>query len=127
MPSGGAVGGTVGSPLADLEDREHSHSFDPDGSNGTETDSAGNHFHEWAHISDGLWEAGDGEDMIEWDNGLDGDGSGIFPIAVSDKGLDRFHTDERGTHSHDFNLGPRTTERKSTGLPYIQLLICVRD
>ncbi len=46
MPSGGAVGDTVGTPLSDLEDREHNHRVDIDGSNGTETPRVGDHNHE---------------------------------------------------------------------------------
>ncbi len=78
-------------------------------------------------MSDGVWSAGDGEEMMVWDNGLDSDGSGIFPIAVSDKGIDRFHTNLRGSHTHEFNLPDSSTDRRSTGLPFIQLLMCIRN
>ncbi len=124
LQEGGTLGGSVGDSLSNQENRSHSHSYDPPSST---TSTGGGHDHIWSSMDDGVWTAGDGQQMMAWTNGLDGDGTGIYPIAVQSKDVRDFETNRTGEHSHSFNLGSSNTDTERIDLPYIQLLMCVRD
>lgn len=95
LPTGGTVGGTTGAPLANLTMPEHSHV--------------------WARITAAAnWYSYDssGGDflMMNWGDGLNSDGSGIYPTAVD------------STSARNFYTAPT-----STGMPFLQLLGCSKD
>ena len=168
LPDGGTLNGTVGSALTDTENRAHAHTVDPlntassfSGSHNhsvdppvTATVNAGFHTHEWAFL-DALerWRTFSGSPgqtftMIDWGDGIDSEGSGIFPIArVGTSSFTRSHfTDFSGLHFHNVDIGSFSSGSAGshnhgvdialTGssialtsqvMPYIQLRACEKD
>jgi hypothetical protein len=95
----------------------HTHSVDlPAFDGGSQTEYSGEHNHVWADyfVDSGgknIWvscDSGSGlETVYEWTNGIDGEGTGIFPFA---EGYDyigyshTFWTDKHGYHAHSYSL-----------------------
>lgn len=95
LPTGGTVGGTTGTPLANLTLPEHSHVWAriTAAANWYSYDSSGNDFL-----------------MMNWGDGLNSDGSGIYPPAIE------------STAARSFYTAPT-----SAGMPFLQLLGCSKD
>jgi hypothetical protein len=121
-PSGGTHGGSLGSPLADLESREHYQSA----SDSSPTLWYSGHTHNWAYFSEWLdwasWNAqGQYIYFYQWTDGIDGDGSGYYPLAAGFN--EHLYTDVQGGHSHDFPMSAAGWSVHAQ-LPYLQLLVC---
>jgi hypothetical protein len=130
LVSGGTPGGLVGSPLADLENREHSHVVEA-ADVGTSTagshthatpeqtvltDAGGVHNHVWARKTSGsgsganlAWYDGRGTQLINWGDGVGNEGSGHYPISTSEWGSLTLYTSMSGSHAHSVTLGPSST------------------
>ena len=128
------LGGTVGTPLADLENRTHNHNVDPAV---TVTNASGNHIHSvdpppdttssdghnhiWSFRSnDGkAWNTyqlnGVSEEMSDWGNFGTGNTefSSIRPLVEFEIQNNTFYTNV-DTHSHTFNLGAFNTASGGT-------------
>lgn len=132
VPSGGTRAGTIGTALADLEDRAHVHSVDPvsttSGLGGghshgvdipvTATGSAGQHSHQWGafNFTAKAWStfnsAGSSTPLIDWtvrggEIGMDTVGGGNHPLAIDDTQTPpttSYFTTSTGSHVH--SVGP---------------------
>jgi hypothetical protein len=95
----------------------HTHSVDlPAFVGGSETGYSGAHNHKWATYwvdasGQNAWASFDstgfGEVIYIWTNGIDGEGTGIFPFAESHDYVGYSHTfwtDKRGNHAHSYSL-----------------------
>jgi hypothetical protein len=129
VPTGGTLGATYGTPLANLEERNHSHSV----SSSATTQMSGSHNHAWSRLfinpaGDRVWTSYNAEGtevfLINWSNGVGNEGSGYYPLAASP--TQTFHTYYSGVHQHDVQVVGSTGEAASY-LPYIQLLACRKD
>ncbi len=129
LPSGGTLGGTQGTALTNLEARTHDH-----GLVGEAISSAtGSHNHAWASItfagSDVQWTsfdaAGNAILVFNWTNGIDEEGSGIYPLSAHPN--ETFYTNLAGYHSHTLNLSTLYTTLNAGTLPYLQLRACRKD
>jgi hypothetical protein len=126
---GGALRGRVGIPLGDKEKRRHTHLVDPPT---RATTNVGSHDHIWASYSNGEWLAPlGGADFVAWGDGMDSAGSGYYPLAVDSKGgpnsFDSFTTSYAGGHFHQVDIDPVMTTAKWDRIPYIQLLMCIKN
>jgi hypothetical protein len=105
LPSGGTLKGTVGSPLADTEDRAHSHTVDI-ASTATAIDGVHSH---------GV--------NIAYHN------MSVTPGLIVYNDWYAFGTSFSSGHSHQFDA-PATSSSGATtadAMPYIQLLVCRKD
>jgi hypothetical protein len=110
LPGGGTLRGTRGTPLADRENRAHSHSVNPPSAS---TSSNGSHSHST------------GEPTKKGGVGLT---TGGFIITYGED--DHLHNvNSGGSHNHSVNLPSTASTSASTGevMPYIQLLACKKD
>jgi len=120
VPSGGDVAGAVGSPLSNLSPPTHQH-WVP-GRSGT-TDLAGAHGHRVASFDGSSWSAHDSygslKTLITWSNGIDGAGSGTYPLATS--GAMSFWTELDGAHEHNYSFDGSWITPVHYHRPYLQL------
>lgn len=91
----GTVTGTVGTALTNLEDRVHQH--------------------QWSYLTSTQdWRSWDNTgqtiEITNWDDGIDGQGTGVYPLARLSAGAISFFTEPR-----------------SAQVPYIQLLACRKN
>jgi len=129
LPLGGTVGGTQGTPLTNLEARQHPHAY----SALVTTTPAGEHSHVWAQITqvggDVQWTSWDpyGSPMLAfvWGNGIGNEGSGIYPLAGQPNST--YYTTRVSTHTHDAMIQSTLTNSGGATLPYLQLLACRKD
>lgn len=126
LPSGGALAGTLGTGLGDLEDRAHSHMVDAPSTATTTvaghshdvdppaaTTSSDTHNHAWGYFTaNEEWYSYDaaGAPTLMIDQGFNPKGNGTYPIALdSTSGSTRtFHTDNN-THDHTVDLAAATS------------------
>ena len=123
LPSGGALGGTVGAPLSNQEAREHTHSTDI-GSLSFTTSSAGSHNHQWA--GNGATYASTGAPVPLPPALLSSGSTWTMPhFRLSGS----YYTNNDGDHSHSGSVNPPRTTSSATdsGMPYIQYRLCERD
>ncbi|MBN1485581.1 MAG: hypothetical protein JXA37_12765, partial [Chloroflexia bacterium] len=141
----GTLSGTVGVPLTDLEDRTHTHDVDPpvisSGAAGahnhgidppsTSTSSSGSHSHSM----------GNGSSSVVSVDSPDGGAStsASYPShvhTVYSSGLHTHYVDiptfgsySVGDHTHIVDVPNKTSTSSSTSqvIPYMQLLVCVKD
>lgn len=125
LNNGGNLGRQVGSRFGDGEERRHQHIVP--GDSFLQTERAGDHDHRWVDYTDGRWVSGDGGFFIDWDNGIHGDGAGNYPLAVDNTDAAHFDTSTNGEHRHDLSTFDTLSDSTSTGLPYVQLLMCQKD
>jgi hypothetical protein len=84
------------------------------------------HTHGWSYFSAGLyWRSwnwnGQVIDVFAWTNGIDGEGSGYFPLGT---GFGEYlYTDSQGGHTHEFPMSAGGWSVDAC-LPYVQLLAC---
>lgn len=126
-PSGGALSVAVGDALKDQEERAHSHDVNPPK---TSTTSAGEHNHIWAKYSGAskTWTSGDNKEIGDWDDGMDSDGKGNYPMHRNDDtGSGTFRTNEAGAHLHSVDIGVVESTEVASTLPYVQLLMCEKN
>jgi hypothetical protein len=127
---GGTVGGTVGAPLSDLEQRSHGHQVNQFY---VDTDPGGRHNHIWSTIQsaggDIQWSSYDASGnpvlAFSWGNGIGNEGSGIYPMAAQPNAT--FYTIQDGTHSHEVFVPTFATSSEPSLVPYVQLLVCQKD
>jgi hypothetical protein len=125
LTDGGTLGGTVGTPLQNLENRLHQHSLNLFGY----TSVDGQHQHGWADLIDtgseviwATWRASGVQDVTHrWGDGVGSGGSGVYPMTSSFFG--RLYTEAAGGHNHLISFDAPTGASQST-LPYVQLLAC---
>jgi len=124
VPAGGQMDGTLNPPLGDLFPPIHIHSV-----GGTfEIPFQSWHYHWWSVLSAAaVWTSyhadGTVATMIDWGNGLNNEGEGIYPFAAS---LDsHFETSVDPTHFHIASFN-ETTLGENLLVPYIKLLACVK-
>ncbi len=160
LPTGGTLEGTSGTPLGNLESRQHTHAVStpaagttfvgqhahtvPTGSTFTDT-----HNHRWSRWNGSArdwrsFNSSGGEFTItDWNDGMDSVGAGIYPIAASTSGSTTIYTDRDshnhlvnsvntaggGSHNHTVAASQVTSAAAGSGptLPYVQLLVCVKD
>lgn len=160
LPASGSLAGTSGTPLGNLETRQHTHTVSPPSfttssvpthshSVGSRTTSTDTHAHRWSRwvgsVADWRsWNSSGVEFTItDTGNGLDLAGSGVYPIAASSTGttsiytdrdshnhtISSFSTSSAGGHNHAVSGPPvgTTIANQISSLPYIQLLVCVKD
>jgi len=125
---GGSVGGVQGSQLPNLGGMFHRHTL-----GGTlETTKDGSHNHAWAYLSHPEWKwwsfAVDNTftALIDWDNGIDNAGSGVYPFAANVAQDKFFGTSDQAAHAHSLTLG-LLSDTASITMPYRQLLACEKD
>lgn len=126
LPSGGTLGGTQGTALSDLEARVHSHTF----STSVTSAANGHHSHAWSSIlysgSDVQWTSWDqfGSPVLafNWTNGVDNEGSGIYPLTATPNAT--FFTASQDAHTHLLTFSGVPTSSNGAPLPYLQLLAC---
>jgi len=129
LPTGGTLGGTVGTPFGNLEEGKHNHTL----SATVSTNLAGRHNHIWSSVQsvggDVQWQTYDASGVLQlayfWQNGIGSEGSGIYPLAAQPS--QTLYTNEFGGHAHDLTIGPVATTNNGSGLPYVQLLACRKD
>ncbi|MFK7985495.1 MAG: hypothetical protein AB8I08_05650 [Sandaracinaceae bacterium] len=122
--SAGTLAGTVGTALADMENRDHTHTTNIAS---VTTSSTGSHNHQW---------------LLNGTTTYNSSGSGMIavppiplqvgtlqttrlnPVSSSD-----YYTDNDGTHTHTLNPPATASSASSTSdvVPYLQLLVCQRD
>jgi len=125
----GTLGGMHGVPLADLEQRTHNHQY----SFIADSSSDGYHNHTWSSIQNvggdiqwASYTAGANPVLaFVWGNGIDNEGSGIYPLAAQPNAT--FYTNMGGNHDHTVSVGPYNTTSASSRVPYVQLLACKKD
>lgn len=126
LPAGGTLGGTQGTALANLEARVHSHTF----STSVTSAANGHHSHAWSSIlysgSDVQWTSWDqfGSPVLafNWTNGVDNEGSGIYPLTATPNAT--FFTASQDAHTHLLTFSGVPTSSNGAPLPYLQLLAC---
>lgn len=129
LQSGGTLEGTLGTPLSNLGQPLHQHTFTASGT----TSNAGVHRHAWSSIqtagSDIQWSSYDASGSpvlaFAWQNGIGSEGSGIYPLAASPNAT--YYTDNGGSHQHFFDTDSGNTELAADNFPYIQLLACRKN
>lgn len=126
---GGTLRARVGAPLDDKQKLKHSHLVDPEPQL---TDFNGSHIHNWASYSNGEWSsATGGGGFVAWGDGMDAAGSGYYPLAVDFKGSANlttfFNTSSTGNHAHQTDLDEVRSSATWSRVPYVQLLMCVKD
>jgi hypothetical protein len=125
LPVGGDLAGTLNPSFPDLYPAYHRHTVEILG----ETTTQPSHYHRWSDLGlDAAWTtfAPDNSTvtMFDWGNGIDSAGSGIYPFAAA---LDmHFQTSVAGSHSHILDVDTLTLSEDG-GLPFIQLLGCVKN
>ena len=139
-PASKTLGGTVGDPLEDLEDRTHTHAVDP---TSTGTSSVGTHTHSVNPPSDNTSTSGSHSHTMEVPNIISYVSSGTYPVAYREHihtvhasgshdhtiDLPAFDSGGAGSHSHSVDIPSTASSAASTGevMPYIQLLVCRKD
>ncbi len=100
----------------------HSHSVDLPSFSGS-SGSAGRHRHIWSvfDYSDKTWhtwdESGTYKTIGDWGNGLDEEGSGLYPLISEAAGLIYTHyTDYQNEHSHSINHDHPATQSSYAGI-----------
>ena len=166
-PSGGTLRGTIGLKLTNRENRQHNHSVNLGtvatttiGSHVhqvdlplTDTYSSGSHSHLWSSIgAETNWStfgpSGSSTLMIEWNDGVDAEGIGMYPLGVfgAPTQAQNFYTNQLGSHTHQVDIGQFTaspsaghdhtvdlpnagTSNSATAdvMPYIQLTACRKN
>jgi len=128
-PDGGNVGWVRGSPMADLGSPLHQHTI----AGSFTAVSAGSHNHWWAYLfhSEMKWSSYtlnySVTTLIDWGNGIDNAGSGIYPFAVPGVSGDKVQgTTNVSSHNHAVSLNHPSGSTSAT-LPYLQLLGCEKD
>jgi len=129
LPAGGNLGGTVGTPLANLASPQHKHDWNPGGS--ASTNGGGSHTHAWAVLDrvNGTtrwlsWDYYGNQTLLyPWGNGIGNEGSGIYPLAANP--TQTMYTSSGGSHGH--GIGPVYSNYADGALPYVQLLACRKD
>lgn len=131
LQPGGALLGTVGDQLSDLQGQAHRHQL----SSTTNTSSDGYHNHQWSELrtnsSDGKqhWISynSNGNQVLAaaWGNGVGNEGSGHYPLSATPG--NSFYTMKTGTHSHSLGTNVNTEYDFTSALPYVQLLTCIKD
>ena len=160
LPTNGSLEGISGSPLSNLESRQHTHSNSTPAvvsgsvpshnhsiaSRSTTTDT---HNHRWSRWNGSLrdWtsynSSGNSFTITNWTDGMDQVGSGIYPIAASSTGTTTIYTDNdahghsvgsftsgnNGLHNHTVPGTSQTSSAASSSptMPYMQLLVCVKN
>jgi hypothetical protein len=138
--SGGEVGGTVGDPLENLEDRTHTHAVDPT-STGTTLD--GSHDHGVDPPSANTSTSGSHSHTMEGPNIISYVSSGTYAVAYREHihtvhasgshnhtiDLPAFDSGGVGNHLHSVDIPSTASSAAYTGevIPYIQLLVCRKD
>ncbi len=142
LPQSGTLGHTVGSPLTDGEDRQHTHDVNPasvdTSSTGSHThavdpasrntSSNGGHGHMWANLSTSgnVWHMWNQAGENTWSVNIDANGIAFDAVTGADEwyplGLDEgdssqtagreFYTSQEGAHTHSVNI-PSTTSTSS--------------
>lgn len=125
--SAGTLGGTLGTPLSDLENRSHTHSTDV---GSTTTSSGGSHNHQW--LRDGAATYGPtGANVTVGGVPLQAFTSGtpLHMTNLRQSGSADYHTSSAGAHTHTVNPPATTSTGATTSqvMPYIQYLACQRD
>lgn len=126
---GGTLRARIGAPLDDKERLKHSHLVDPEPQF---TGFNGSHSHNWATYSNGQWSTGSaGASFVAWSDGMDSAGSGFYPLAVDFKGSENssvfFNTNASGNHAHETDLVEVRSSATWNRVPYVQLLMCIKD
>lgn len=124
-PNGGNTGTALGTGLPDLVAPVHYHQL----SRTANTSSDSSHVHFWSALSaDFNWWSYSSSNipvfMYEWTNGIDNDGVGYYPFAAQ---VDtEWFTSGSSAHTHELVVSADTSTTIHT-LPFIQLLICVKQ
>lgn len=115
--------------MADLASPLHQHTI----AGSFTTLSAGSHGHWWAYLfqPEMRWSSYtlnySVTTLIDWDNGIDNAGSGIYPFAVPAVSVDTIYaTSYANNHNHAVSLNHQSGSVSAT-LPYLQLLGCEKD
>ncbi|MFC6669693.1 hypothetical protein [Marinobacterium aestuariivivens] len=135
LPDGGTSFGLVGSALADLENRNHDHSFNFNGGN---TANAGSHNHVGTAAANGAHDHGATTGITNGTFAADDTGGFVTETVTVDHNhtidpsVTHEHvvsTEDNGSHSHSFDGGAGNTGDASTSMvmPYLQLLACEKD
>ena len=133
-PTGGSVGGMVGTALTNLENRTHTHGVTVDPL-AFESDLNGAHRHLWSTFSTSrIWrtfnEDGSPRILVSWIDGMANAGAGQFPLEVDPQpsAESRHYTDGEVNHSHTVDVAATFAMTASTNhqMPYAQLLACER-
>jgi len=125
-PNGGATGGLVGSGLSDLTAPDHSHMLSHSLVSGADTA----HTHRWSILAmNEKWWSWSGANvptmLYEWTNGIDDSGSGNYPLAAQ-LGTELYTSGSSPSHIHELTLAGNTSTTTQT-LPFVQLLVCVKQ
>lgn len=132
LQPGGTLGGTVGTPLSDVESRRHFHAV-----NTAVTSTGGEHNHIWADRREGgaiggaqfQWSTFNGQGnefvLFRWLTGVQPGNTDFYPLTtVVPSNLTALHTDNREGHSHDVNVQVPFADVLT---PYVQLIFCRKD
>lgn len=126
---GGDVWGVQGAAMPDLSSPIHYHTI----SGSFTAVSAGSHNHWWAYLfhSEMKWSSYTSDyrvtTLIDWSNGIDNAGSGIYPFAVPGFSVDKVQgTSNVSSHNHAVSLY-HSSGPASAAMPYLQLLGCEKD
>ncbi len=124
LPLAGAPGGVSGASLTDLDHLFHYHSVP----SLVWTEAAQPHNHTWA-VLDGvtrIWRSHASDsgmvELIDWGDGIDDAGSGIYPFASVPGTI--FYTSRVNTHTHSAYLHGTAADHT---MPYLQLLACEKN
>ncbi len=112
--TGGASnhGHTVGVPA-------HAHSYSVAAhSHGTTVSSNGDHRHQWSRFNGEDWysiENGAETRVIDWGDGFDSEGEGIWALAINNRSSHSFQTWSAGSHNHTVTAGAAAGSTATTG------------
>jgi hypothetical protein len=120
----GTVGAVVGVGLGDREVRLHRHSVNIPAFGTSET---GDHVHVAMYLSDGDWYSGLGNEMVTWNDGMDGEGSGFYAVGRPSPLSFSVYTDAVGDHEHLVDPPRRVSTKAWNQVPYVQLTYCKKD
>jgi hypothetical protein len=125
-PSGGSTGAIVGTGLSDLTAPAHFHPLSRSLVSGP--DPA--HTHRWSILAmNEKWWSWSGANvpatLYEWTNGIDNSGEGNYPLAAQ-LGTEWYTSGSTPSHTHGLTIAADTSMTTHT-LPFIQLLICVKQ
>ncbi len=119
LGDGGALKGTVGTALGNIENRTHTHNVNPANTatdlednhrHGVDPPEQGTHYtqhsHIWSRYSAGDWYSFNSSNsqirMFDWSNGIDNSGEGYYPMASTSSGT-YYYTNETA-HNHPVNI-----------------------
>ncbi|MEN0063305.1 MAG: hypothetical protein AAGA48_14225 [Myxococcota bacterium] len=121
--SGGALAGTVGTALGDLEDRTHTHVVNPASTN---TAFDGAHSHQWLRNGNETWSSSGGVEPL---GPAPTGNQATFVVALPADSQADFYTSESGAHDHSINIPATTSTTAATSdvIPYVQYLACRKD